>query len=108
MKLNEPKLNEPKPKPNGTPAKPAAAQPGVDPIYEGDRSVEGQQLGVVASLAEAALRASETQRYLIETERLAALGSLVAGVAHEISSPIGTSLTVASTLARRSGRARPV
>lgn len=51
-----------------------------------------------AALVDTVEQLERTQRELVQQEKLAALGYLVAGIAHELNTPIGNALTVATTL----------
>nr|WP_242521646.1 PAS domain S-box protein [Motiliproteus sp. SC1-56] len=55
-------------------------------------------------LEETLARLRHTQAELIQSEKLAALGGMVAGIAHELNTPIGNGMMAATTLADETSR----
>ena len=65
------------------------------------KRAESELRAAVTRAEDAVRELTELQEALVQTEKMAALGGLVAGVAHELNTPIGVCLTAASLLTER-------
>ena len=80
--------------------------PGEDIIWIFEDVNARREAEVALQTAHAELQArladlQRTQTDLVQAEKLAALGALVAGIAHELNTPLGNTLVSASTLRDR-------
>ncbi|MGE5475749.1 MAG: sensor histidine kinase [Bacteroidales bacterium] len=72
---------------------------GSDRLQHQLASVNQELVRRKAEAEEALARLQEAQETLVQAEKLASLGALVGGVAHEINTPVGIALSCASHLA---------
>jgi signal transduction histidine kinase len=69
-----------------------------------ERSAELEKIN--RELKESIEALENTREQLVQSEKMASLGSLVAGVSHEINTPVGNSVTASSFLAERTRHIR--
>ena len=82
----------------------AVASPGIWWIVLSQESREQSERELLESMQ----HLEQTRKDLVESEKLAALGGLVAGVAHEINTPVGIAVSTASYLSERTQAAQVV
>lgn len=70
----------------------------VDALRTSEKILEAKVNTRTAELSSTIVRLEQTQNELVQSAKLAALGSLVAAVAHELNTPIGNAVTTASAL----------
>lgn len=73
---------------------------------ENRRRIEQRLLDKNKELADSMENLRMAQDQLVESERMASLGGLVAGIAHDVNTPIGVSVTAASFLEEKLKRLR--